>query len=90
MVIRKEIFDGCEAGIGRSRETVQEIMLTWSVPCTATTDPNTGSSCILNTTADTLLPGPALEGRRAVWQTDRIEVRDGAAQPFLRQGIFIP
>jgi hypothetical protein len=31
-----------------------------------------------------------LEGRRAVWETDRIEVRDGAGQPFLRQGVFIP
>ena len=36
--------------------------------------------CSLATTADTLLPGSALEGRRAIWQTREIEVRDGAGQ----------
>ncbi len=51
---------------------------------------NIGADCSLFTTADTLLPGSALEGRRAIWQTDQIEVRDGAGQPFLRQGVFVP
>ena len=35
------------------------IDFTWSVPCTATADPNIGASCILDTTADALLPGSA-------------------------------
>jgi hypothetical protein len=70
--------------------TAQDFTFTWSVPCTATSDPNIGSSCNLFTTADTLLPGSALEGRRAIWQTQEIEVRDGAGQPFLRQGVFVP
>ncbi len=46
--------------------------------------------CSLATTADTLLPGSALEGRRAIWQTQEIEVRDGAGHPFMRQGVFVP
>ena len=76
---------------GRTRTgTVQEFTLTWSVPCAATADTNIGANCSLFTTADTLLPGSALEGRRAIWDTDRIEVRDGAGQPFLRQGVFVP
>ena len=70
--------------------TAQDFTFTWNVPCTATSDPNVGSNCSLFTTADTLLPGIALEGRRAIWQTDQIEVRDGAGQPFLRQGVFVP
>ena len=70
--------------------TVQAFTFTWSVPCAATADPNTGSNCSLFTTADTLLPGSVLETRRAIWETDRIEVRDGSGQPFLRQGIFVP
>ena len=71
--------------------TVQPFTLTWSVPCSATADPNIGANCSLFTTADTLLPGLlALKGRRAIWQTDRIEVRDGNGDPFLRQGIFAP
>ena len=70
--------------------TVQDFTFTYSVPCTATSDPNIGSNCSLFTTADTLLPGSVLEGRRSIWETDRIEVRDGAGQPFLRQGIFVP
>jgi WD40-like Beta Propeller Repeat len=70
--------------------TVQEFTFTWSVPCAATADPNIGASCNLFTTADTLLPGSALEGRRAIWGTQEIEVRDGAGQAFLRQGVFVP
>jgi hypothetical protein len=70
--------------------TVADFTFTWSVQCTATADPNIGSNCNLFTTADTLLPGSALEGRRAIWQTQEIEARDGAGQPFLRQGVFIP
>ena len=70
--------------------TAADFTFTWNVPCTATSDPNIGSSCNLSTTGDTLLPGSALEGRRAIWQTDQIEVRDGAGQPFLRQGVFVP
>ena len=63
---------------------------TWNVPCAATADPNVGSTCSLYTTADTLLPGSALEGRRAIWQTDDIEVRDATGDPFMRQGVFVP
>jgi hypothetical protein len=70
--------------------TVVDFTFTWNVPCSATADPNIGADCSLFTTADTLLPGSALEGRRAIWQTQEIEVRDGAGQPFLRQGVFIP
>jgi Tol biopolymer transport system component len=70
--------------------TAADFTFTWNVPCAATGDPNIGANCSLATTADTLLPGSALEGRRAIWQTDQIEVRDGAGQPFLRQGVFVP
>jgi dipeptidyl aminopeptidase/acylaminoacyl peptidase len=70
--------------------TMQDYTLTWNVPCAATTDPNIGARCALDTTADTLLPGSALEGRRAIWQAEQIEVRDGAGDPFLRQGVFVP
>jgi hypothetical protein len=70
--------------------TVVPFTFTYTVPCTATADLNTGSTCNLFTTADTLFPGSVLEGRRAVWETDRIEVRDGSGQPFLRQGVFVP
>jgi len=70
--------------------TAQDLMLTWNVPCTATADPNIGATCSLSTTADTLLPGSALEGRRAIWQTDQIEARDAGGNAFLRQGVFVP
>jgi hypothetical protein len=70
---------------------VQEFTLTYTVPCSPTADTNIGANCSLFTTADTLFPGSVLEGRRAIWQTDRIiEVHDGNGDPFLRQGIFVP
>jgi hypothetical protein len=70
--------------------TVQTFTFTWSVPCAATADPAVGASCVLNTTADALAPGSVLEGRRAIWQTDQVEVRDAGGDPFLRQGVFLP
>ncbi len=70
--------------------TVADFIFTWSVPCAATADPSIGSNCSLFTTADTLLPGSVLETRRAIWEADQIEVRDGTGQPFLRQGVFVP
>jgi hypothetical protein len=68
-------------------------------PCTPTAAPDVGSTCSLNTTLDTLIPGAISEGHRTVLELTQIEVYDGGAdgdtatQPnsaFLRQGVFVP
>ena len=74
--------------------------LGFTIACAATGDPETGGSCNLTTSADTLAPGTVLEGRRAVWETGQISVFDGGADSngdtpgdntlFAVQGLFAP
>jgi len=44
--------------------------------CTATASTSTGSTCSVSTTADALMPGTVTEGRRAIWELGRVQVRD--------------
>ena len=44
--------------------------------CTATASSSTGSTCGVSTTADALMPGAVTEGRRAIWELGRVQVRD--------------
>ena len=71
----------------------------FTIPCAATADTTTGGTCSLNTTADALVPGTVVEGKRAMWEIGQIRVNDGGADgeassddnmPFLTQGVFVP
>jgi hypothetical protein len=71
----------------------------FTIPCVATADTTTGGACSLSTTADALVPGTIVEGKRAIWEIGQIRVNDGGADgeassddntPFLTQGIFVP
>jgi hypothetical protein len=62
-------------------------------------DATVGSTCNLSTAADAVFPGVVVEGKRAVWELGKVEVRDGGADgdadtvpntPFLEQGLFTP
>jgi hypothetical protein len=85
---------------GPGAGTVSDISFGFTIPCAATSDPDTGSACTLDTTADALYPGAIVEGRRAIWQLGQVEVYDGGADSdadtaadntlFMRQGIFVP
>jgi WD40-like Beta Propeller Repeat len=44
--------------------------------CTPTASTSTGSTCSVSTTADALMPGAVMEGRRGIWELGRIQVRD--------------
>jgi hypothetical protein len=80
--------------------TVQDTPLTYTVPCTTTPGSSTiGSTCSLNTTVDAVVPNTVKEGRRSVWQMDKINVFDGGADGqastdpntlYLTQGVFVP
>ena len=67
--------------------------------CAPTASPSIGSTCVLTTSLDTLIPGAIVERDRTVIQVSHAGVIDGgldgdtATEPnnlFLRQGIFIP
>jgi Tol biopolymer transport system component len=86
-----------QAGVS---STAVEFPLSFAVPCTATADPNTGSTCTLISSADALQPGLVPEGQRSIWALDQAKVYDGGAdgdagtstdnQLFQTQGVFVP
>jgi hypothetical protein len=77
------------------------VILPYTIPCTSTLDSAIGSSCTLDTTLDSLVPNVIPEGKRSLWQLDKIEISDAGADgvvnperdattPFAVQGIFVP
>ena len=81
--------------------TVADTSFFATVPCTVTpSDPLTGSTCELSSTADALLPGTVRQGARAVWGLGQVRLHDGGADGdaatagdnglLAVQGLFIP
>jgi hypothetical protein len=52
--------------------TVQDHPLQWGIQCTS-------GSCGVVTSADSVIPAVAKEGKRAVWQLSQLQVLDGGA-----------
>jgi dienelactone hydrolase len=79
--------------------TAADTTLSVPVPCAATADTTIGSACAVATSANTLVPGLAPGGSRAIWQLETINLFDGGPDGdpgttpntlFATQGIFIP
>jgi hypothetical protein len=79
--------------------TATDVPFSIPVPCMPNSDAAVGSSCNLTTTADAVLAGMVVEGKRTIWELGQVEVRDGGADgdgdtapntPFLEQGLFTP
>ena len=74
--------------------------LEFDVPCVATEATLDKSTCNLVSTLDSVLPGAAAEGTRAVWALDHVRVYDGGPDEdadttadnslFAVQGVFVP
>ena len=74
--------------------------LEWDVPCVPTASTLDKSTCALSTTLDSITPGAAAEGTRAVWGLDRVRVYDGGPDEdaettadnslLATQGVFVP
>jgi hypothetical protein len=84
---------GTDAGTG-------SVSLARSFPCAPTASTSTGSSCTLTTSANAISPGLVLDTKRAIWQTNQVQVYDGGPDGdadttagdtlFAVQGIFVP
>ena len=84
----------------RPSQTVVDFPFDWSVGCSATPDPNIGSTCATVTSANAVIPGSVVERDRASWELSQIQVQDGGDDGvgstesdntvFMRQGIFVP
>jgi WD40-like Beta Propeller Repeat len=80
--------------------TVQDTELAFTVPCVGTPDTGVASTCVVDTSADAVVPGMAAEGTRAVWGLGQVSMSDGGAdgdaetlgdnQRFSVQGVFVP
>ncbi len=94
-----QLTDRSNGSVPQDPGTVTEFLAGFTVPCVATPGTPPGGSCMLSTTADTLVPGMVKEGARTMWQLGQIYVTDGGADgqaltepnaTFMRQGIFVP
>jgi hypothetical protein len=83
----------------RSAATLTDTTFPAAVPCTATVRGTIGSSCALSSTFNAIVPGAVIEGGRAIWEFDGVQVMDGGASGlagasdatvFARQGVFVP
>jgi hypothetical protein len=79
--------------------TTSSLRFPVSVNCTATADTTVGSTCSAQTTANTLAPGAAVAGNRALWELGQIQMLDQGADGvpgngddsvFAVEGVFVP
>jgi hypothetical protein len=70
--------------------TIPLAILSANVPCTATADPNIGSTCQLTTDLNTIQPGAVVSGKRASWVLRKATIYDPASNEFLVPGTFYP
>jgi hypothetical protein len=93
------ITDKTNGSVPVDPATVSDIPLTYTAACATTSDTTVGSTCTLDTTADAVVPGTIVEGKRAIWQVGTVEVWDGGSDGdvdtapntlFERQGVFVP
>jgi TolB protein len=75
---------------GPGAATVQPFTHSQPISCAATADTTVGATCQFQTTVEALIPGAVTEQRRSIWELGQITVADGAGNPFLTQGVFIP
>jgi hypothetical protein len=98
--IQLRVTDGYNGASSTDAATMTDWPFRFTVPCAATPDPSVGSTCSISTSADSLVPGIAVEGSRAIWELGRLELFDGGADGdgdttadntlFATQGLFVP
>lgn len=99
-VLSVRLTDHTTTANGDEPQTTQDFPFRVTVPCTPTASTTVGSSCLLVTTADTVMPGTVPESKRSLWALDRVQVYDGGSDGlaattgdntlFMDQGLFVP
>jgi Tol biopolymer transport system component len=86
-------------GSGSEPGTVADDVLAFAIPCAATASIAVGATCSASTSANALVPGMVVDGKRAIWQLGQVRVLDGGPDgsaetapntPFAVQGLFVP
>ena len=71
-----QITDSSNSDEAPEPGTVQKFKYQWPIDCVSTVSTTIGASCVLITTADSLVPGTVVEGRRSVWEIGQGDVKD--------------
>jgi hypothetical protein len=79
LATRLRITDNANGSATNDSGTVQDFDFSVPIDCVANSDPAVGSSCRIGTTADTLVPGFAVEGRRSVISAFSLTMLDAGA-----------
>jgi hypothetical protein len=94
-----KITDRENGSVAGDPATVAALPFEFVTNCVATADTTVGGSCVVDTTADAVLPGAIKESFRSAWELQRVEVYDGGADGvagtagdtlFAVQGLFVP
>jgi hypothetical protein len=92
-------FNAVAPGGGTDPATVADISFPVTVPCAATASTAVGSTCSVDTTWNTVVPGSVKDTKRGVVEVSQIQLADGGADGlvgttpntlFAVEGIFIP
>jgi hypothetical protein len=87
------------AGGGSEAATLVDFPFPVTVPCSATDDKGIGASCHVSTSANAVVPGAIMDGKRAIAQLGQVRVTDGGPDGvvatadndlFAVQGLFVP
>ena len=80
--------------------TVQDFTIEHSWACVQSGSTSTGSTCNLNTSLNTVMPGSVVAIRRQLWELQAVRIFDGGTdgdgdtaadnEVFMRPGIFVP
>jgi hypothetical protein len=88
-----------DSGQGDQAATVIPLPFPIPLNCTTTADPSVGSTCAVQTTANSIAPGSVAEGNRAIWELGQFGLLDQGPDgvpgnsddnPFAVQGVFVP
>jgi hypothetical protein len=92
-------WNAVAAGGGADPATVIDIPFPVNASCVATASTSVGGTCSANTSANAVVAGSVLDGKRAVVEIGQLQINDGGAsgtagaadtEVFEVQGIFIP
>jgi streptogramin lyase len=93
------ITDGQNGPSQDEAGTMQDIQFPVTLPCSATANPMVGSTCAVSTSANAVMPGSVIAGKRAIWELGQVQVFDGGASGtagasdatlFEDEGVFVP
>ena len=92
------VTDRASGPLANEPATGVDVELRYPLSCVPTPEA-TGASCSGSTTANAVVPGAAVSGKRAIWEVGQVEVLDGGAgvgasggnqKVLVRQGLFVP